>query len=258
MNKKHCIAGIVAATSVLSMGGASAGLLNGGSIYQMTIDTGTSYLAMGASPAFMTDNQITFNGTTYGVGGDGHAGVITFQTDGTGENLVVTSFQIDPILGTAGGAFFQYANDLSMMSGTVDSAGNMTLDLTGRMGLAEFFSDPVSSLGAQPWNIGSGTSSYEQFTSGQACNNTVANCLTGSAVTPSGIPNEFKVTLVSAGEIGAAWGFFDGTPYSEVWDSQNTITLLGTVPAVPIPASIWLFASGLIGLIGFAKRKQTT
>jgi hypothetical protein len=27
------------------------------------------------------------------------------------------------------------------------------------------------------------------------------------------------------------------------------------VSAVPIPATIWLFSSGLIGLIGFARRK---
>ncbi len=29
------------------------------------------------------------------------------------------------------------------------------------------------------------------------------------------------------------------------------------VSAVPVPAAVWLFGSGLIGLLGFAKRKQT-
>ena len=29
----------------------------------------------------------------------------------------------------------------------------------------------------------------------------------------------------------------------------------GTVSAIPIPASVWLFGSGLLGLIGIARRK---
>ncbi len=30
----------------------------------------------------------------------------------------------------------------------------------------------------------------------------------------------------------------------------------GDASAVPIPATVWLFGSGLIGLIGWARRKQ--
>jgi len=30
----------------------------------------------------------------------------------------------------------------------------------------------------------------------------------------------------------------------------------GTISAVPVPAAIWLFSSGLIGLLGFARRKK--
>lgn len=33
--------------------------------------------------------------------------------------------------------------------------------------------------------------------------------------------------------------------------------LEGTISAVPVPAAIWLFGSGLLGLIGFARRKKT-
>lgn len=32
----------------------------------------------------------------------------------------------------------------------------------------------------------------------------------------------------------------------------------GDIGAVPVPAAVWLFCSGLIGLIGMAKRKRTT
>ena len=36
----------------------------------------------------------------------------------------------------------------------------------------------------------------------------------------------------------------------------NTIYLEGTVSTIPVPAAVWLFGSGLIGLAGFSKRKK--
>lgn len=243
MNRALIVTGFVTATSVLSLGDTAAALLNPNSFYQMTLDVGSS-ITMGALPgstsSIMTDNSATLNSTPYGVI-DGLAGVLKFQTDVTGENLVVTSFQVDPVNTTAGGDFFQYSNSLATMAGQVDSAGNMSLDLTGRVGVFEFFSNLI---GAQSLD--------NQFTSGSACN--LLGCINGSSVTPAGNPNEFKVTLVSAGELGASWGVFTGTSYFEVWESQNTITLLGPA-TVPVPAAVWLFGSGLIGLIGVARWK---
>lgn len=42
------------------------------------------------------------------------------------------------------------------------------------------------------------------------------------------------------------------------WDSitQQQISGTFTIEAVPVPAAVWLFGSGLIGLVGFAKRKK--
>ncbi len=37
--------------------------------------------------------------------------------------------------------------------------------------------------------------------------------------------------------------------------SGNSLTVL-SVSTVPVPAAVWLFGSGLIGLVGFARRKQ--
>lgn len=39
--------------------------------------------------------------------------------------------------------------------------------------------------------------------------------------------------------------------YYETWDFNLT-----TTPAVPVPAAAWLFASGLAGLVGIARRKR--
>ena len=41
----------------------------------------------------------------------------------------------------------------------------------------------------------------------------------------------------------------------ELQSSSDPI-LVGPLPAVPVPAAIWLFGSALIGLVGFGKRKS--
>ena len=39
------------------------------------------------------------------------------------------------------------------------------------------------------------------------------------------------------------------------WDNSSLDINFDQPPAVPIPSAVWLFGSGLIGLIGFARRK---
>ena len=46
---------------------------------------------------------------------------------------------------------------------------------------------------------------------------------------------------------------FDGTIHTQEGDYQLT---LGPVNEVPVPAAVWLFGSGLLGLIGVAQRKK--
>ena len=72
-----------------------------------------------------------------------------------------------------------------------------------------------------------------------------------------------------------SFGYWSGTEYapdtSSAWvfnfgnGSQGTISKLGTpyawavrgdVAAVPVPSAAWLFGSGLLGLIGVARRKK--
>jgi hypothetical protein len=65
------------------------------------------------------------------------------------------------------------------------------------------------------------------------------------------------LTLAGTGTISAlSAGTFDPTP--TVWTlSANATggTYSMTISAVPVPAAVWLFGSGLIGLIGIARRK---
>lgn len=48
----------------------------------------------------------------------------------------------------------------------------------------------------------------------------------------------------------------------EEFDSLGNTTFLGfgrldTVQVIPVPAAVWLFGSGLLGLIGVARRRKT-
>ena len=49
------------------------------------------------------------------------------------------------------------------------------------------------------------------------------------------------------------------TDYSTFWEVSSdafSLTDVAIIHAVPIPASIWIFGSGLVGLVGFARRKK--
>jgi hypothetical protein len=64
-----------------------------------------------------------------------------------------------------------------------------------------------------------------------ACNIGDTYVLDYSAVVPAGDPSGFG-----------------GTPYD--------LHLEGTIAAVPVPAAVWLFGSGLLGLVGVARRRK--
>ncbi len=70
-------------------------------------------------------------------------------------------------------------------------------------------------------------------------------------------------TLVSVGETGVSgeeWsGAFLGPPLaSEVSFLGAAVTIeSAAIPPVPVPAAVWLFGSGLIGLIGVARRRNS-
>ena len=68
----------------------------------------------------------------------------------------------------------------------------------------------------------------------------------------SGTP--LSATNTIAGETFAS---LDLTPGSYVWSwSSDSITL--NIGAVPVPPAVWLFGSGLLGLVGMARHKKTT
>lgn len=72
------------------------------------------------------------------------------------------------------------------------------------------------------------------------------------------VPNFF--VGVASGDSGFGSGlkqFSSSTNIVEDRDEHMVFSIEGAVSNVPVPASVWLFGSGLFGLIGVARRKKT-
>lgn len=188
----------------------------------------------------ISDNGILVNGIGSSIDGDGLIGIMNFTVGTDGNTVNITSFSMDAYTGTAGGNFVTRMVSTSSAQGTIQSSGEMTLNLTGRTGLAQFF---TVTPGEQPWNLDThgpaqtfcpGTGVYTLLTTGLHkavnCNdNTSPWEVAGSTLTFS-VDDTTKIltatgTIASAGNVGASWGGFDGTPYSEIFN----ITVTGTV-----------------------------
>ena len=68
------------------------------------------------------------------------------------------------------------------------------------------------------------------------------------------------VNLVTQATMGINWGAVNSSAVTGiqfvVTGVQNMDSIIDNVSAVPVPAAVWLFGSGLLGLIGIARRKK--
>ena len=213
---KTLIAASVAMT--LGSGVANAAFLLPGSTGTIDLTSGCFTFGDcaidGIGPDDITDNALTVSGFGTGVAGDGLVGSIGFTVGADGNSLTITSFQQDSYTNTSGGTFALDFSSLAGMSANISDAGDVTIDTTGRTGIAQFF---VATIGLQPWNIddslnisgqGDATSgAYELWTSGTDNNwspgapGTPAATVSGSALTAAG-PGSWTGTIVSAGNVG--------------------------------------------------------
>ena len=80
--------------------------------------------------------------------------------------------------------------------------------------------------------------------------------------------NVFDPTLITLKDGGGTlyhWYYFEGTTGTGLagsWDASvifggsGAVSTVNAYSVVPVPAAVWLFGSGLIGLVGLARRKK--
>lgn len=223
-----------------SPGGASVGALNNGDNVVVSNDWSGFYPGLGPD--------------TYGTANAAQTdfGRLVFDiTGGTINTGASADFQVDTFYGTAGGDFAQFINGATGFSGTVSDTGDMLLGINNRFGA---INGPTGGV-VGPWNIPPGGSTPLTFTTGSMPDTGGTGTISGTACTATGA-GEYDCVLVSYGQVGPAWGSFNGNPYYEVWDIH--MHQISAAPEIPVPAAVWLFGSGLLGLVGVARRKKTT
>ncbi|HYA38124.1 MAG TPA: hypothetical protein VEI74_07660 [Candidatus Methylomirabilis sp.] len=140
---------------------------------------------------------------------------------------------------TALGGGVAESGSLTMTVGTHQLGIHMLMDWNGNFNI-----DMVN-----VWNLNStfsncGVSYYDTTTS---------NCLWAGSTNPAGNNVNTVFTLASTdndgdGTLGVP--MVSGGPF---YGHNFNFNLQGTLTTVPVPAAVWLFSSGLMGLFGFAK-----
>ena len=165
----------------------------------------------------------------------------------SGGTAFTGSFILDESVAATGG--------VSTFSGAVD---NFMLEIdgnvfTGNNGTARQFSSASGATDFFTVNIGGANGSVSGIAG--------LDVFTGFSVDWRG-PNLFSDTTVLAHDLTVAdfsytrvvFGFNNLTSESVI-DNASVINF-GSVSAVPVPAAVWLFGSGLLGLVGVARRKR--
>jgi hypothetical protein len=190
------------------------------------------------------------NGKYAGNPNDGVAGTIGIKVEG-GVITGTGKFEFDMIPGTAGGDFAEYGNSNSF-TGSIDAGGNLTLTTTGVLGTVGDFPTLVD----ERWNVNDfgdvNNTAWDTFTTGSASNG--VGTINGAAFDGT------TAILVKGGSVGSDWGGFYGANYFEVWNVGFTFTGEldnGGGNEIPVPAAVWLFGSGLVGLVGVARRRKS-
>ena len=263
-----------AAFTAMGAGNYSMSITGGCFTFGTCSDTGLGAFTDNTAAQTTTTVTAAIGNTTRNIGDTigsgtvgGTNGTIEFSLDASG-NMTVTSYAQDSYLATAGGTFFVDAltpDGTSLMTGNVDSAGGMSFTPTGRIGTAYGF---YTGIGSQPWNVTpddavTTETLFDSFTTGvdTAVKGKASATLTGSALADTGTASEWSGILVSAGNVnGQYWSGFDNTLYTEQFNVTITCTDAGGCPAtvIPVPAAVWLFGSGLLGLVGVARRRKST
>lgn len=192
-------------------------------------------------------------------------------------NITAGEFDIDTTDSVPGQLFSFFGPNTNLVGGYIGNGG---------IGLSAAIPDPSGIVGAQ--FSGSPMNTYTAA-SNIGDDNTAAGSLSGGPV-PTGILNDVAGTITmdlsswfvnwNDNDIHAGTGKADGFTSAiaaGVWDpvtgayslswlsltgigpkdgAKSSFTLEGVASVVPVPPAIWMFGSGLLGLVGMARREK--
>lgn len=179
-------------------------------------------------------------------------------------NRVTTSWQSDAAMTAAIGNFIAGATDVRFWAiGALSSSaltGGTVITLTG-----EPLIDTAAANGT-PTNFNSFVLGANNVWFNDAPTDYVAGIPSGDRA--HFVNNQLSTNLLTPVSMGedlpvfeSSFGFFTGFQTSDTgldWnlDPNGQLSLGSAVSAVPVPAAVWLFGSGLLGLVGVARRRQ--
>jgi hypothetical protein len=185
------------------------------------------------------DARIANSNVQGGVGAARSIGEVSaFNSAGSafGSNTMTASFVVSGTPGTASFSFLStpYMNT-ALLPGGVSASANQLMSISINHGLTNIFEwKPDGIVG----NAFGGTESFDPFTlNSSLAGNALFNPGSGSfaAVTNSLSTGTYTLKITMANYVSAT-----------------------SATVVPIPAAVWLFGSGLLGLVGVVRRKKKT
>ena len=193
-------------------------------------------------------------------GGD-PAGTANSTKTVTGANQLS---QFDASLGTLTGVSFELTSDLSKVS--LELYGDGSEGGVEGKALASFTQTVSSGITAgdqfsQMFNLETYCSSFDSCSDVdniQPTSFTDIFSVTTAGYTGTGMFDVFFM-MDNALSVEVLGGFYASADFYSAWkgDIKLTYTYDESAPEVPVPAAVWLFGSGLLGLVGIARRKKT-
>lgn len=212
--------------------------------------------------AFSAGFEFRMIGGDGAVGGGGEKTIVDGnQSWSIADNGVITTTGTDLTPTTSSDGLWQGADFFGQQFGFVNAPTSITLDATSIT--AEWAGGLSAEWGGSFFPMGDPDSANQCNTDGQGCGITLSGDVTNTVTNPDG-STTFDFSLVGEHRVTAWEDTEGGTAPSGSgfggWNAQWELNGSGSTSApavIPVPAAVWLFGSGLLGLVGVARRKKS-